>query len=664
MSEFRILAVLILTAVGCGMARAQTADSASARDSIPRFPAHQVEITAQRESGLATVAARGVEITSAGSLIHETGSPIAANALTAMSSSLEIRSYGPLGSIAVPSFRGLPAEYTTVYRDGIPLTNEQLGETDLGQLTLHGVSRIELIPASAAILLGSDAIGAAINLESEFSDTASLRLGSEQTGYAHGSGLPENEYYASLASHPADHLRIMANGSLTHSTGQFPFYQDLTHTYVLRENNAAALRSASLNAEYAAGVNTLLQFISNYFYADRGSPGTVTTPYRGASSLDERLHDEQGLAAVKLYHSASEWSGWAAADYQNQYEYFEGASEGIGDTATNKLYGLTASANTILNPWLTGYAGADYLHSQLIGTENALPNSSPVIGRNEVHAFGAIALGPMARLTIAPSLRAQYVSDISTFELLPQALLEYTVINNLTIGAAYSRSFHAPTLNDLYWKGLGNPNLKPELANNGEVDVEYSPLVSGIKPVLRGTYFYTRAQNEIVWLPPANGGEWRPVNVGVAESNGWEFTASGTLTIDRQTSLDISEGYTLLAAHNLTPGDTNYGKELLYSSPGRSLFTATIRREDWGSLAVVAHYRDREFSDAANTSEGILPAVATYDVTITTRDFSFEDIGFHCFLSVQNLTDASYEEALDYPLPGRSYRFSLELNYQ
>ncbi len=663
MSGYRICAILLFIAIGYAPARGQTKDSSAVRDSIPHVPGNRVEISAQRESELATVEARGIEIKPATTLVLETGSHLASDALRAISSSLEVRRYGTLGAVALPSFRGLPAEYTTVYRNGIRLTNEQLGETDLGQLTLHGVSRVELIPASTAILLGGDAIGAAINLECEFSDTDELCLGMDQTGYAHASGFPENGYYASLALHPTEPLRIAASGSSDESSGRFPFYQSLTNSYVLRENNDATLQSANLNAEYSIAAGTRLELISNYFSAERGSPGFATTPFRGASSLDERLADEQSLAAVRLEHTSERSSESIAAHYQNQYEAFRGASEGLGDTATNLLYGLAASANTILNSWLMGYAGVDCLHSALTGTSNALSSSSSLIGRNDVRTYAAVSVNPADALNISPSLRAEYVSDISDFEILPQAVIEYTPVQHLLLSTAYSRNFHAPTLNDLYWTGLGNPNLQPEQANEAQAATQYDFNIWRVRCAVSATYFYTLAKNEILWLPSTNGSIWRPINIGVAESKGWELKANASLRIDRETAVLLEEDYTILSARNFTPRDSNYGRELIYSSPTQSLFIGTIARDGCGSIAFAAHYRGQEFSDAANTVTGELPPVTAFDVTLTTRDFIFASIGFHLLLSIQNLTDVNYEDVLEYPLPGRTYKFSIELNY-
>ncbi len=89
-----------------------------------------------------------------------------------------------------------------------------------------GISYVELIPASSAVLLGGDAIGSAINLVSEIRDSNTLTIGSEQTMYDGSSGFPTQSYYAKASLKPLPSLSIVAGGSLDQSTGAFPFYQD------------------------------------------------------------------------------------------------------------------------------------------------------------------------------------------------------------------------------------------------------------------------------------------------------------------------------------------------------------------------------------------------------------------------------------------------------
>ena len=77
----------------------------------------------------------------------------------------------------------------------------------------------------------------------------------------------------------------------------------------------------------------------------------------------------------------------------------------------------------------------------------------------------------------------------------------------------------------------------------------------------------------------------------------------------------------------------------------------------------MARYRGHEYSDVSNSAEGKFQSVTTFDLTLTSREISFEGIGLKLLLGVVDLTNQHYEDAINYPLPSRTYNFSIELNY-
>ena len=387
--------------------------------------------------------ARGIEVKPAQYLHRATGAIIASDALRALSSSLDVRKYGSLGGIAIPSYRGLPSEYNVVYRDGVRTTNEQLGLTDLGQLTLRGVSHIELLPANTAIFLGGDAIGASLDLVTEVTDSTIIEIGTDQTNFERTNELSENSYFASTAVRVAENLALVGSGSADLSNGRFPFYQAQSHSTIFRENNDASIWSGALHARWETDASTTLTLSSNYFSADRGLAGAAITPYRGASSLDERQTDRQFFSAIKVEHTDDNWDGSIATHFQSQYESFLGKTEGLGDSATNSLLGINASLHAPLTEWLAGYAGVNYLYTNLTGSSNAKSGSAS-IDRSNVLGYAALQLSPAQQIRIAASMRGDYVSDTRDLAFLPQTRIEYEPASHLTFSGSYSRNFHAP----------------------------------------------------------------------------------------------------------------------------------------------------------------------------------------------------------------------------
>ena len=210
---------------------------------------------------------------------------------------------------------------------------------------------------------------------------------------------------------------------------------------------------------------------------------------------------------------------------------------------------------------------------------------------------------------------------------------------------------------------MGNPDLQPERSSGGEFTGKYAAEILGATAELAGTYFYTNVQHAILWLPSAGGGgAWRPINIGIAESKGWEFKGTASFALTPRATIDLEENYTLLMTTNLTEGDPNHGKEIIYSTPARSVFIVSAVRPEWGTLTISVISRHK-FTDPANSREGMLSPVSIYNATVSTDNIQVAGTVLQLGIAVQNLTDEQYSEVIDYPLPGRAFKFSIQLKY-
>lgn len=97
------------------------------------------------------------------------------------------------------SIQGIDANYILVLKDGLPFISPTGSETDLSQISLAGIERIEIIKGSGSALYGSSAMGGVINLISRESDINILELdivqGQHETGTT--DSLQEHSLYAS-----------------------------------------------------------------------------------------------------------------------------------------------------------------------------------------------------------------------------------------------------------------------------------------------------------------------------------------------------------------------------------------------------------------------------------------------------------------------------------
>jgi vitamin B12 transporter len=210
----------------------------------------------------------------------------------------------------------------------------------------------------------------------------------------------------------------------------------------------------------------------------------------------------------------------------------------------------------------------------------------------------------------------------------------YHFAHALTLMASYGSAFRAPSFDDLYFPGFGNPNLRPETSRSAEVGVEQRS--AGGSWSLHA--FDTRVHELISF-----DSSFIPQNTDQARIQGIE--AQGTARTGPWTATLTA---TWLDPRNRTPDSANFNHLL----PGRARETARLelgRQLARWRLTARLNAAGRRFDDLANSAP-----LAGY----TTLDALLEWAPSHewaVLLRVANLTDRHYELALYYPQDGRNY---------
>jgi vitamin B12 transporter len=201
--------------------------------------------------------------------------------------------------------------------------------------------------------------------------------------------------------------------------------------------------------------------------------------------------------------------------------------------------------------------------------------------------------------------------------------------------------FHAPTFNELYYPGFGNPNLDPEQSRNGELFVRY------LGNMLRGSL--TAFRNRITDLIVDTGANFSPVNVGKANLQGVTLNADYT-----GQALGCGGSIDLLNPKDASGGPNN-GNVLPRRAEQVATLYLTTREGPWEARAE-ALAQGRRFDDAANTVP--LGGYTIFNLSGTYRlapQWSMR-------LRVDNLLGKRYELAYDYNVPRQAVL--LTLNYQ
>jgi vitamin B12 transporter len=197
--------------------------------------------------------------------------------------------------------------------------------------------------------------------------------------------------------------------------------------------------------------------------------------------------------------------------------------------------------------------------------------------------------------------------------------------------ASYSSAFRAPSFDDLYFPGSGNPSIRPERSHSIEAALQYASDTLG---VLRLTAFQTRYSDLINYVPTQGGLFYLAENVGRAKVQGLEGSWSGHL------------GKTAVRAALTMQNPVDEDADAVLPRRARRFATFSANRSlgDWrlGGEWIVSGARSD--SSANLGGFGLLNLSARYNITKA----------WYMSAHIDNLLDKNYELAYTYNTPRRS----------
>jgi outer membrane cobalamin receptor len=223
----------------------------------------------------------------------------------------------------------------------------------------------------------------------------------------------------------------------------------------------------------------------------------------------------------------------------------------------------------------------------------------------------------------------------------PKFGLAYAANDDTTLKLNIARAFRAPNLNDLYGRN-GNPNLQPEKAWDYELGVE-----KRWDARTKGSLTFYREDVDNLIVGRERSGTGRKENRDNMRPQGVELE----LVRGLNEHVDLFVNYTYLDVGNMTRRASEH-KGNFGVNYKNGAFKASLFEQYVGSSYV------EDLSAYPNAAElggfALTNLKFTYEPQQTDYKFNF---------IVNNLFDKAYEDYLYYPMPGRSYTFSVQKKF-
>jgi vitamin B12 transporter len=447
---------------------------------------------------------------------------------------VEIRRSGAYGKTTSVTIRGANANQVQVLVDGLRVKSPTLGQVDLSDISPDLIERIEVIRGAQSTLYGADAIGGVINIITRkgkggpFQATVQQEVGNYDTLVSRATvyGAWKILNYALSASH-------------FESNGQF-------------QNDETDANAISARIGATLPGNSTLDFIFRYNKNDIGVPvkGVFPgpQPINPIINRNARSQSETTIFSLEGKTRPVEW--WETRGRLARYENSAGFQDPV-DPGVDFDFPTFSQVNVerreaewvnsfFIGKWSTSSVGLE--HRREIGeshnTFRAVSETQSVFFEQQLRFF--------ERLFLTGGFRVEDNSVFGTTTTERGSLAFLIKETGTRLRGSAGTGFRAPTFNDLFFPGFGNPDLQPEKSLSYDFGVDQKLWNDRIRLGL--TYFQNNFRNLIACctpLPTAPFGG--PFNVGRARSAGIEFTGE----VDVLPNLIASLNYTYTDSENL-----------------------------------------------------------------------------------------------------------------
>jgi vitamin B12 transporter len=412
---------------------------------------------------------------------------------------LEFTQNGGVGRVGGLFIRGANPNQALILVDGVRINAATTGGTQIDQLLLDEIERIEIVRGPGSALYGSDAIGGVVQVFTKRgrgapAPSASIGFGNEGT----------QRYTAGYGGNAG------------------PWQFNVSGAY-FRTDGFSSLRSdasPTANPDDDGYENLSGSAMATYHFNERNRAGFSVYTTRGSSDFDNAFAaSRDDLQTGKSTVSAG--SAFLHNQFTDVWTSRVTVSQGT-DLFRDELNGQETSFFKTQNRALTWQNGLAVAAGQnvTLGAEHLeqAVNSTVAYTRDDRtvdSAFGGYT-GSFGRHTVQGNLRYDDYSDFggkTTY----LAGYGFEILQGLRATASYSRGFRAPSFNELYFPNFGNPNLKPEEATQSEVGLQYAVAAQ----LFRLAAYRTDYENLIGGFPLQN--------VNSAQVKGVELSYTGTV---------------------------------------------------------------------------------------------------------------------------------------
>lgn len=581
---------------------------------------------------------------------------------------VQVKDYGGVGGMKTVNIRGLGAGHTGVVYDGVQVGDCQSGQVDLSRFTLDNISLISL------------QIGQDDNIYQSAKSYASAGMINISTlqGYTDRNGQSTRKKTQLATTIRTGSYGLFSPSLLFHqqfsrlSIGAYESYERADGVYAFklkngvktinerRNNSDIETWRGEINLDYQFSDKQILKWKTYGFTSHRGLPGAVIydNTYSAERLVDKNVFTQlfyenqfsqriKLKAAAKWNYSWSRYSDIPASGYKED-TYRQNETYLTATLWTNPLQGLNLSF------------AQDYAHNHLSMT---LPKAANPTRNSLWTALAAnYQIGPFSvnasllATNIYESVKQGNASN-GFHRLSPAFSMQWRCLQDFRLRFGYKDIFRTPTLNELYYTGIGNRHLNPEKSRMWNLGTTYSHTFNRtLQLSLTADGYFGNITDKIIAVPKMF--YWQMMNAGKVRQLGLDVSANIEKRWGNDWSVSTTGSYSYLSATDRTdPSELSYGDQIAYT-PHHSGSANILIHSPWLDFGYNVLLMGERYTLGYNIPHNRMSGFTDHSITLS-REFNINKQQLRVQFDVRNLGNKNYEVVRFYPMPGTNWRLSV-----
>lgn len=611
-------------------------------------------------------------------------------------SGVQIKDYGGMGGLKTIDVRNMGSHHVGVFYDGIQIGNAQNGVVDLGRFSLDDLEELTLYNGQKSEIFQS---------AKDFTSASAVYMKARKPKFEEGKKTNLSVRYKAGSIqliNPSfrweqkvnDKLSLSLSGEYMKSDGKYKFrYRRLNQEGKVAYDTTATRWNSDIEAyRLEAGIygtirNGYWQAKLYYYDSDRGLPGAIV---KNIWQNGERQGDKNFFAQATFVKDITpkyklQLNGKFAYDYTHYLS--RDIVQFLQESVTKKMqfdntyyqqdwYLSVVNMYSILPVWDVSLS-VDFQYNKLNAVMRGV--GTPFTYPQRYTAWAALAtalnlgkwklqadiLGTFVTEKVRNNVQAPDKSELS-----PAIIVGYKPFHNhdFNVRAFYKRIFRLPTFNDLYYAQIGFSQLNPEYTDQFNIGASYQKTFQSgwlDRISAQADAYYAAITDKIIAAPTGSSFRWMMTNMGKVESKGVDASAAAFGHIG-SVKVHTNLSYSFTKAQDFTKIDgkklSSYGDQIPYTPWHSGSVIAGVEYDTWTLNYSFIYVGERYNGAVNNISRNYVEPWYTHDFSLQ-KEFRIRSrYLLKASVEMNNALNQHYDVVLNYPMPGRNFRFIVSLN--